>query len=63
MNMVLISSLEESKPLAEKLNKTCHHICLEDVVVIANETHHFKCKVREALEIIKHPQNLNRDGG
>ena len=49
--------------LAEHVGKTNHHICLEDAKVIANEDHHFKRKVREAIEIIKHPKNLSRDGG
>jgi len=52
-----------SSALAEHAGKTNHHICLENTKVIANEKHHFKRKVREALEIIKHPHNLNRDGG
>lgn len=52
-----------SSALAEHVGKTNHHICLEDAKVIAKEDHHFKRKVREAIEIIKHPRNLNRDGG
>jgi len=52
-----------SSALAEHVGKTNHHICLEDAKVIANEDHHFKRKVREAIEIIKHPKNFNRDGG
>jgi len=52
-----------SSALVEHAGKTNHHICLEDTKVIANEKHHFKRKVHEALEIIKHPHNLNRDGG
>ena len=53
----------KTSALVEHSNKTHHHICLEDAVVITNEKHHFKHKVREALEIIKHPHNFNRDGG
>ena len=52
-----------SSALVEHAGKTNHHICLENTKVIANEKHYFKRKVREALEIIKHPHNLNRDGG
>ena len=52
----------KTSALAEHSNKTCHLICLENPVVITKEKHHFKRKVCEALEIIKHPRNLNRDG-
>ena len=52
----------KSSALAEHVGKTNHHICLEDTKVIANVEHQFKRKVREAIEIIKHPKNLNRDG-
>lgn len=52
-----------SSALAEHAGNTNHHICLEDTKIIANEKHYFKRKVREAIEIIKHPHNLNRDGG
>ena len=36
---------------------------LEDAKIIAREDHYYRRKVREALEIKKHPENLNRDGG
>ena len=52
-----------SSALAEHVGKTNHHICLEETKVVAREEHHFKRKIREAIEIIKHPSNLNRDGG
>ena len=49
--------------LAEHCAKTKHQIRLEDTKIIAKEDHYFKRKFREALEIIKLPNNLNRDGG
>ena len=49
--------------LAEHVAKTKHHIFLEDTKILAKEDHHFKRKLREALEILKFPNNLNRDGG
>ena len=49
--------------LAEHSLKTKHHICLESASIIAREEHHQRRKIREALEIIKHPHNLNRDSG
>ena len=49
--------------LAEHCSKTKHHICLEDTKILAREIHYFKIKIRESLEIIKHPNNLNKDGG
>ena len=52
-----------SSALAEHVAKTKHHICLEDTTILAKEDHYFKIKFREALEIIKLPHNLNRDGG
>ena len=52
-----------SSALAEHVAKTKHHICLEDIIILAKEDHYFKIKFREALEIIKLPHNLNRDGG
>ena len=52
-----------SSSLAEHVAKTKHHICLEDTIIFGKEPHYFKRKFREALEIIKLPHNLNRDGG
>ena len=49
--------------LAKHYAKTKHQICLENTKILAKENHYFKRKFREALEIIKHPNNLNRDGG
>ena len=36
---------------------------LEDARVIAREDNYHKIKIREAIEIMKLPQNLNRDNG
>lgn len=52
-----------SLSLVEHSSKTKHHLCLEDIEIIAKEDHFFKRKFREAIEIINHPNNINRDGG
>jgi len=44
-----------SSALAEHLAKACHHICLKESKIITKEKHQYKWKIREALEIIKHP--------
>jgi hypothetical protein len=49
--------------LAEHSHKTKHHVCLEDTKILAKEGHYYKRRLREAIEIIKHPNNMNRDGG
>ena len=49
--------------LAEHSERSKHHICLEETSLLAQENHYFKRRFREAIEIIKHPNNLNRDGG
>ena len=49
--------------LAGHVAKTKHHIFLEDTKILAKENQYLKRKFREALEIIKLPHNLNRDGG
>jgi len=49
--------------LAEHSSKTKHHICLESASIIAREEQPQRRKIREALEIFKHPCNLNRDSG
>ena len=49
--------------LAEHSKNSKDHIFLEETSLIAKENHYYKRRLREALEIIKHPNNLNRDGG
>lgn len=49
--------------LVEHSLKTKHHVCLENTKLLAVEEHYFKRRVREALEIMKHPNNLNSDRG
>ena len=49
--------------LAEHSHKTKHHVFLEDTKILAKEDHYYKRCLIEALEIIKHPNNMNRDGG
>ena len=49
--------------LANHSSKTKHHLRPEDARIIAREEHYQRRKIREAPEIIKHPHNINRDGG
>lgn len=49
--------------LAEHSLTTKHHMCLGDTKILANEDHFFKRQIRESMEIIKHPNNLNRENG
>ena len=49
--------------LAEHAGKSCHHVCIEDSKVIAKVDHFHHRKLREAIEIERHPRNLNRDDG
>ena len=38
-------------------------MCIEKAKFIATEDHYMRRRIREAVEIGKHPKNLNRDGG
>jgi predicted GIY-YIG superfamily endonuclease len=49
--------------LAEHSLTTKHHVLLEDTKILAKEDHLLKSRIREAIEIIKNPNNLNRDNG
>jgi len=50
-----------SSALEEHVEKTKHHICIEEAKVIAKVSHFHHCKFREAIEIEKRPSNINRD--
>jgi hypothetical protein len=49
--------------LVEHSSETKHHVCLEDTKILVRGDHYFRCRIMEAMEINKHPNNLNRDGG
>jgi hypothetical protein len=53
----------QTSALAEHSLTTKHHIRLEDTKILAKEDHLLKRRIREAIEIIKNPDNLNRDNG
>jgi hypothetical protein len=49
--------------LAEHSFSSKHHISLEDTKILANKDHFFKHRIKEAIEILEHRNNLNRDNG
>ena len=49
--------------IGESRLSTKNHLRLEDAKIIAREQHCQRRNIREALEIIKHPNNIKRDGG
>ena len=51
--------------LAEHSITFKHHILMEDTKVITNidQNHYTRRRVREAIEIEKHPLNINQDDG
>ena len=49
--------------LAEHVERSCHHVCIEDSKVVAKVDHFHHRKLREAIEIERHAKNLNRDDG
>lgn len=49
-----------SSALAEHADKSKNHICIEEAQVVAKVSHFHHFKLREALEIEKRPNNLNR---
>lgn len=53
----------KSSALAEHAEKTEHHICIEEDRAIAKIPHFHHCKLREAIEIERYPNNINRDDG
>ncbi|KAH9308440.1 hypothetical protein KI387_036351, partial [Taxus chinensis] len=51
----------ETSALAEHSRKTNHSICIGETMVLVVENHYKKHKLREAIEIGRHADNLNRD--
>ena len=49
--------------ITEHSHASKHHICLEDLKVLAKILHYYKQKIREALEIERFDNNVNRDDG
>ena len=49
--------------LAEHSSEMRHQICIENTKLLVQEGHYTKRKIKEALEIKKHDNNLNRDEG
>lgn len=54
----IIQKHSKKYALAEHSNITNHHICLEDANVIINMDHYTKRRVKEVIEIKKHPTTL-----
>ncbi len=52
-----------SSALAKHVENTKHHICLEDSQVLARIDHLHHRKLREAIEIEKMSNMLNKDDG
>ena len=52
-----------SSALAEQVEKTKHHVCIEEANVIARVSQLHHRKFREAIEIEKRPGNLNKEDG
>ena len=52
-----------SYALSEHAYKTKHHIFLKDAKILAIKYHFFNRKFKEAIGIVRHPNNLNRDDG
>ena len=56
-------SRSHTSALAKHVGKSCHHVCIEDSKVLSWVDHFHHRKLREAIEIERHPKNLNRDDG
>ena len=49
--------------VAEPTLKTGHRIDMDEVQTLHMEDNYWKRKIKEKIEIKKHPNNLNRDDG
>ena len=53
----------KSSTLAEHVEKTKHQVCIEETKVVAKVAQFHHRKFREAIEIERRPNNLNKDDG
>jgi len=53
----------EKSGLAEHACSSSHYICIEQARLIHKEDHYLKRRVKEAIEIEKTSNNMNRDDG
>ena len=53
----------KTSALVEHSSKTNHHICIENSKMVAKIDHYHHRKLREAIEIGRNHNNLNRDEG
>ena len=51
----------ETSAVAEHANKTGHHSLWNEVKFIDRDSHWYARGVKEAIHIIHHPNNINRD--
>lgn len=49
--------------LAEHACSSSHYICMEQAKLIHKEDHYLKRRIKEAIEIEKSSNNMNRDDG
>ena len=49
--------------LAKNSHNTSHHVCIENTSLISREDNYNKRRIREAVEIEKMNNNLNKDDG
>ena len=60
-NADIIHGRIKNSALAEHSITSKHHILMEDAKVITNIDHYTRRRVREVIEIEKHPLNINQD--
>jgi len=53
----------QTSAVSEHVNKTGHHPLWNEVKCIDRGSHWYACRVKEAIHIRLHPDNINRDNG
>lgn len=52
-----------SSTIVQHVEKTMHHVCIKNSLVIARINHFHHRNLHEAIQIENHMSNLNRDDG